>query len=73
MLQKTAPESLKVHLCILRLLFRTVPAYAELAQLPFTAQYQNTMQKYYSRKARGQYTDTNTFWSMIYIHTYIYI
>ena len=51
-----APENLKVHLCILWLLFKTVPAFAELAQLPFTAQYKNTMQKYYSRKARGQIT-----------------
>ena len=38
-----------VHLCITRLLFRTVPAPAELTD-------KATIQSYYSRKARGQNT-----------------
>ena len=38
-----------VHLCIIRLLFRKVPASARLTD-------EATIQSYYSRKARGQNT-----------------
>ena len=48
LLQKPLKSS-KVHLCILRLLFRTVPALVELTD-------KATMQSYYSSKARGQNT-----------------
>ena len=52
---QTAPHLLQKpliaqrYLCILRLLFRTVPAPAELTN-------KATMQNYYSRKVRGQNT-----------------
>ena len=52
MLQNKVPEIIvcpTAHLCIIRLLFRTVPALAKLID-------KATMQKYYSRKARGQNT-----------------
>ena len=48
LLQKPLKSS-KVHLCILRLLFRTVPALVELTD-------KATMQSYYSSKVRGQNT-----------------
>ena len=48
LLQK-APDSSTAHLCISRLLFRTVPKHAELTD-------KATIQSYYSRKARGQNT-----------------
>ena len=47
--QQELQNSSTVHLCILRLLFRTVPTHARLTD-------KATIQNYYSRKARGQNT-----------------
>ena len=53
---ETAPESSKVHLCISSATIQNSTRVCKVGQLLFTAQYKNTMQNYYSRKARGQYT-----------------
>ena len=61
---QTAPHLLQKPLIARQFTFASFGYYSEQypylqswpTKLLFTAQYKNTMQKYYSRKARGQYT-----------------